>query len=450
MTLANRVAATRAAALLQIGARIPTVWLVAGGGWIGRGIQVAAQLLAVRILVQGIGTEGYGVFAVLASLNGWLLLTDLGIGISLQNYISERRASAQEADDLIVTAAVLALVATVLFGALLLLLGPWLANLLLGEFPFLSVSQRTLAFDAMVLPGIGTALGTVAYRIWFARHRGYLSNLMPAAGTMIGTAMVWLLLRDGASPQAVALSTLLYYLPLALLPVITLAILVARTARTHKYRADLARPLMQRGLRFWVSGVLAAGVLGVDYMIMVQVLKVPEIVIYSVASKLFLLVFFVYNALLQALWPVSSEAIAQGDWTAVKQIARKYIAIGALFTLAAGAGIAMANHWIVGFLVPGLNKPIPLVVIGLLTLYTLTRVWTDMFGMIVQSMNDLLLMWLVAPLQAALSVGLQFVGAKWFGLPGLICGLIGCYLLTAAWALPLRVWLHARRAAQPR
>ena len=44
---------------------VPRVWLVAGGGWIGRGLQVVAQLVAIRILTDGLGTEGYGAFAVL-------------------------------------------------------------------------------------------------------------------------------------------------------------------------------------------------------------------------------------------------------------------------------------------------------------------------------------------------------------------------------------------------
>jgi O-antigen/teichoic acid export membrane protein len=427
--------------------RIPTVWLVAGGGWIGRGIQVIAQLLAVRFLIEGVGTPGYGVFAVLASLNGWLLLSDFSIGISLQNHISERRVAGENVDDLILTAILLSLMATGVVGAILLLLGPWLAELLLGKFAFLSMTERLLAFYAMVVPGVGTALGTVAYRIWFAQHRGYLSNLMPAAGTVIGTTAVWFLTHVApSSAYPVALNTFAYYLPLALLPIMVLLVTVSGIARRHRFRSELVRPLLTRGLRFWVSGLLASGVLGVDYVIMVQVLDVHDIVVYSVASKLFLLIFFVFNAMLQALWPVCAEAIARDDWPAVGALTRRYIALGAAFTLVAGVGVAITNAWIVQILAPGLNTPIPLLVVVLLTLYTTLRVWTDMFGMILQSMNDLFLMWTVAPVQVLLSIGLQTLGARWFGLPGLISGLIGCYLLTAAWVLPLRCWLHTRRS----
>lgn len=180
--------------------------------------------------------------------------------------------------------------------------------------------------------------------------------------------------------------------------------------------------------------------------IMVQVLEVHDIVVYSAASKVFLLIFFVYNALLQTLWPVCSERsparLARGD-RAGQEVYRDRRRLHA----GCRDRRAVTNAWIVRLLAPGLDMPIPLVVIGLLTLYTMIRVWTDMFGMVLQSMNGLVLMWFVAPIQALLSIALQTLGARWFGLPGLIGGLIGCFMLTAVWVLPLRCRMHARRAA---
>lgn len=424
--------------------RIPSVWLVAGGGWIGRGIQVVAQLLAVRILMQSLGTQGYGVFAVLASLVNWMMLSDLGIGISMQNHISERRAAKGETDDIIIMAVLLATGFTVMTAVVMLLLGPWMSAMLLDNFTFLSPTDRTLAFYAMALPGIGTALGTVTYRIWFAQHRGYLSNLVPALGTVLGTLAIWML-QHGTHGGTIALNTAAYYAPLALLPLIALVGSVAGAGRRHRVSRAVVRPLVVRGLRFWISGLLTAAVLQVDYVIMAHVLPVHDIVIYSVASKLFLLIFFVYNALLQALWPVCSEAIARHDWHAIATTVRRYITLGVVFTIVAGLGVAVTNQWIVRILAPGLDTPLPLIVIGLLTIYTAIRVWTDTFAMVLQSMNDLTILWIVAPLQSLCSISLQWLGAHLFGLSGVVGGLIGCFVFTAAWILPLRCRSHMRR-----
>jgi O-antigen/teichoic acid export membrane protein len=424
--------------------RVPTVWLVAGGGWVGRGLQVAAQLLAIRILMQDLGTAGYGVFAVAASLTGWLLLSDFSLGISIQNFISERRATGGEAEDIVFTGALLSLLPAALVALLAVVAGPWLSARLLGGFAFLSADDRTAVFRAVALPGVGTALGGVVYRIWFAQHRGYLSNLLPAAGTAAGTAAIWVMARTG-SGGSIAASTFAYYLPLALFPMAALAVATLRAGRRHRFDRALVRPLLARAGRFWISGLLAAAVLQVDFIIMARVLPVHEIVVYSVASKLFALILFVYAALLLALWPVCAEAIARADWGAVDRTVRRYMLFGAGFTLVAGAGVLLLNGLVVRLLAPGLGTALPLAVIGLFTLYTLVRVWTDTFSTVLQSMNDLTVLWAVAPAQSLCSIALQWLGARWFGLPGVIGGLIGCFLLTAAWALPLRLYQHRRR-----
>lgn len=423
--------------------RVSRVWVVAGGGWIGRGLQVAAQLAAVRILTDGLGTAGYGAFAVLGSLVGWFALSDLCIAISLQNHISERRASKREADDIIFTATVLSAGAACMTALAMLVAGPWLSGLLLSEFSSISTAQRTLAFYAMAFPGIGTALGGVVYKIWFAQHRGYLSNLVPAAGTVLGTLAVWIA-AHAALPRLLAWSVVLYYGPLALFPLGALAWTAFR-ARHHRFRRDLVRPLLDRAFRFWIFGILAAAVLQVDYIIMAQILPPRDIVIYNVASKIFQLVFFVYSALLLALWPVCSEAIVRGEWTKIFVVVRRYIALGIGFVLACGIGVVLFNPWLVRIIAPSLGTPLPVTVIALLTVYIAVRIWTDTFAMILQSMNDLKILWITVPFQSILSIGLQILGARWFGLPGMIFGLTLCFVLTVAWILPLRCRFHARR-----
>lgn len=425
--------------------KIPRIWLVAGGGWLGRGLQVAAQLIAVRILTDSLGTRGYGAFAVLASLAGWLALSDFSIAISLQNHISERRASERDGDDVIFTATLLSLGTATLAAVVLFVAGPWLARLLLADLGVLSSGNSTLAFYAMALPGIGTALGGVVYKIWFAQHRGYLANLLPAAGTILGTAAVWTVQTNDPQARLVS-SVLLYYLPLALLPLAALS-WTAFHARRHRFRRDLVTPLLHRAAKFWIFGLLAASVLQVDYIIMAQMLPPREIVVYNVASKIFLLIFFVYNALLLALWPVCSEAIARGEWPAIFKLVRRYIAYGMIFVLVGGAGVGVANGHLVGIIAPSLGQPLPLTIIVLLTIYTAVRIWTDTFAMILQSMNDLTILWITVPLQAALSIGLQTAGARLYGLPGLIVGLTACFALTVGWILPLRCLAHARRSA---
>jgi O-antigen/teichoic acid export membrane protein len=423
------------------GRRLPQVsriWLVAGGGWAGRIIQVLAQLLVVRILTDHLGVEGYGVFALLASVATWFTLSDLGIAISLQNHISERRAGGADVDTLMLSASLLAIAACGFVALVILFAGPLLARFILSDFAFLSAEHKVLVFYAMAFPGIGTALGGILYRIWFAHHRGYLSNLMPAAGTVSGTLGVWLATRAHVEP-ALPWSVALFYAPMALLPIGGLAITLARLVRDHRPSVEIAGAVLRRALRFWLFGVMAAAVLQVDFIIMAKVLSASDIVVYSIATRVFGLVFFVYNALLMAMWPMCSEAIAGGHWADVRRMIRKYVVLGMAFVMICGIGIEITKPWIVAILAPSSQLVIPGSVVALLTLYYGLRVWTDTFSTVIQSTNKLGVFWFALPFQAAFSVAFQILGARWLGLNGMILGLIACFVLTTSWILPFVV-----------
>jgi O-antigen/teichoic acid export membrane protein len=423
------------------------VWLVTGGGWAGRGIQILAQLVSVRILTEGLGTSGYGAFAVLAGLQGWFLLADLGIGISIQNYLSENRARDVPVDDILFTGAILSLGAVGTAAAILYAAGPFISDFLLNDFQALGQEERTTAFYAVAFPGVGTALGGVIYKIWFAEHRGYLSQLLPAVGAILGTLAVWGAGR--ALDLSVTPALLLYYAPLAILPMLALALTVAHRTTRKRFRRDLVRPILTRGLRFWIFGVLQAGVLQVDYIIIARVLGDRDVVLYSLASRLFSLILFLYSALLMALWPVFVEAITKGDRAFIFAMVRRYLAVGFAISLAGGTFVALFRDQLVGLLAPSLGVAIPITIIVLLTAGLMVRTWTDMFAMTLQCMNDLHILWIVVPIQSALSIVLQTWGAKLFGLPGMIAGLVTCFVLTVSWVLPLRFFTLARRVAPP-
>ncbi len=423
---------------------VPRIWLVAGGGWVGRIIQVLAQLLVVRILTDHVGIEGYGVFALLASVATWFTLSDLGVAISLQNYISERRTDGADVDTLMLSASLLAIAACGFVAMMILFAGPLLARFILGDFASLSPGHKVLVFYAMAFPGIGTALGGILYRIWFAHHRGYLSNLMPAAGTVLGTLGVWLASRVQVEP-ALPWSVALFYAPMALLPVGGLAVTLVRLARHHRPSIEIAGVVLRRALRFWLFGVMAAAVLQVDFIIMAKVLSASDIVVYSIATRVFGLVFFVYNALLMAMWPMCSEAIAGGRWAEVRRMIRKYVLLGGAFVLVCGIGIEVSKPLIVAILAPASRLTIPQSVVALLTLYYMLRVWTDTFSTVIQSTNRLGVFWIALPFQAAFSVTFQVLGARWLGLEGMILGLIVCFVLTTTWILPFTV--HRMSAA---
>jgi O-antigen/teichoic acid export membrane protein len=190
---------------------------------------------------------------------------------------------------------------------------------------------------------------------------------------------------------------------------------------------------------------LAAGVLQIDYLVMSQYLEPRDVVVYNLSSKIFLLIFFVYSSLLSALWPVCAEASAANNWTVLLRHVRKTIVLGVVLVLVGTAVFALFKVQIISALSPKEVVTVPLDLILLFGLYYLLRVWSDVFGVVLQSMSYMRPFVIYIPFQVALNVLIQVVITKEIGVRGVLIGLITSYLLTAAWIAP---WFVFRRKRQ--
>jgi O-antigen/teichoic acid export membrane protein len=419
--------------------------LVTVSAWLSRIVTVLAQLYSIRILIDYLGVNQYAVFALLTGLAGWFMLADCGTGVSVQNHISERRAHNQSCDELIAMGGLLAILFSVLTIFALFFISPYVAPVLLKQFSFLSIDEKERLFFLSGALSIATGIGGVSYKIWYGLQKGYLSNFVPAVAAVMSVIML-MLLKDVSNESRLYFSLAVFMAPTALLPLLVLVLQVRRNIKSlGASYGILAKLIIKRALHFWIFSLLAAGVLQVDYIVIAQLLSSYDITVYNIATKVFVLVFFFYNALLFALWPVIAESIAKGEWRAVWRNTKQSIIFG---TAAMFIG-TMLLVWLmpvaVGVLAPKEAIIIPVGFILLLGVYQVIRVWTDTFAMLLQSMNAMTPFWILVPFQALASVGLQWVLVSHYGIYGAIWGLIGSFLLTVAWGLPLAVKRNYQR-----
>src|SRR6266404_9597421 len=84
-------------------------------------VSTAISLLVLPITVRYLGNEGYGLMVTISSVVGWLQFTNMGIGLGLQNALTDETARANtEAQKELVSTAVFSLAG---IGLLLLLAG---------------------------------------------------------------------------------------------------------------------------------------------------------------------------------------------------------------------------------------------------------------------------------------------------------------------------------------
>jgi O-antigen/teichoic acid export membrane protein len=420
---------------------LPTHLLVAASAWISRAVLTLTQFAVVRIALSGLGLEKYAVFMLLTSLTGWFSLSDFGVGASIQNYISEARANGRPYNDFVAAGGIVAALLLFLTIVILYFASPFIAPLFLKQFLFLDGEEKSKLFFVTGALSIGAGLGGVVYKIWYAEQKGHLSNIVPAAASLCGLVGL-VFVKHMNFANGLFLSLLAYMVPTTLFPLISLAWKELRNLRECLSIDNLlytCRLALKRGIRFWCFTVMAAGVLQIDYVIMSQFLVPRDIATYSISTKVFGLAFFIYNAILLALWPVFSEHIAKKQWERVIHYLKEYLVFGLVFMLVCTFALIWLMPVVVGLLSPRENIIVPLGFIILLGGYQMLRVWTDTFSTLLQSMNELSPLWLFVPLQAFISGGLQWYLTPRLGIYGVLCGLIGSFVFTVSWGLPVAV-----------
>lgn len=416
--------------------------LVAGSAWLSRLVTAAVGLVSIRILIKGLGTDQYAVYAVLGGLQGWYLLADLGIGNSLQNHISERRALKHQYEDLVVTAGVIAISLMLLSIGLIYVSSPVLAPVIMPGFSFLGEIEKNSQFFIVGLISITSCAGSVIYRIWYAEQKGYLANILPAVASLISLAAVVFVSRSFLEHK-LYWSLMAAFAPAAVLPMVALLHRVVRgLLRSKSVKRDVMWLLVKRGLKFWLTAIMAAGVLQVDYVIMARYLSANEIVLYNLTAKIFALVYFMYTSILNAIWPLCAEAIARNFWSEVIGYVKRYIFIGFVLICGSTSLLVFLMPQVVALLAPGKVVTVPVIFIVLVGGYNAIRIWSDTFAMVLQSMSYLRPFVIYIPVQAFITIVLEMFFAPRFGVNGIVYGLVISFLLTSVWILP---WCVFRR-----
>ncbi len=420
--------------------------IVTATAWGSRVVSGAVSLIVIRLLIGGLGKDGYAVYALIANLLGWYLLTDLGLANALQNAISQRRAQNEDYRPLLSTAVLVAgglfLGCTVLLAILCYPLG----QAYLQEMALQPAARARYFFLGGVL-FLATAMGNLGYKTWYAEQRGYLSTGAPAVAALVALISVWTVGR--VDPEDRLFWFILAGLgpPAALSVISLLTVVVTRIGSAFTFDRALFLQLWENSRKFWIIAVMAAASLHVDYLVMSLYLNPAQIVKYNVSTRFFELLKVLYSALLLALWPTWTEMVARKEWDAILKYVWRYVALGmGLMSVCAIALVFLMPH-VVQLLAPAENIVVPVSFVVLLGVFEVVRTWTNTFAMVLMSMSKLRPLMMIIPLQAACTIGLQVALAPRYGLHGITGGLLGAFLCTSAWMLPVVVLREVRREA---
>lgn len=418
--------------------RISRTLMIASAGWSNRIIAALVQIVSIPLFIRLLGLDGYAAFSVVSGFICWFALAEIGLGSVLQNEISARQAKNQSLDgvlELYISILIFITIACiVLYVPLSFLINHWLSNTF-GAY-------RNLL---MVAGGLYILLlnSNVIYKIFFAKHLGYISYLFQSIGNLLWFGIILLLAfwhELKFSPELIIVITLIPQICVSLYLYTRLNLnwqqiyFIPNLARLKQYKVVLAKSMNF----FWVS-LTSNFVLGVDYFFIAKFLNQHEIITYNIINKIYIFVAFGYSVLLAALWPILSELYALGEKASYKKAnvtLLKYIFSAFLYVIFASLLIVVLRGYIATTLAKSTIE-ISIELIVLFCIYYCIRVMVDFICVALQSRGQVRILMITAPLQAIITVYLMSLFVNKYSLLGIMYALILGFILTAFWMLPV-------------
>ena len=412
-------------------------------GLFAKGFLILAGLIITPLMVRYLGKQGYGLFATITAVVSWLQITNFGIGLGLQNSLTEAVARGNVTHQR-------ALVSTAFF----FLLGVTLvlAVVAITSFTFVPWNEIFPATEAryakqlapavaIVLTGfISTFALSFVNAIYAAKQELYLPNLMATVTSALTIVSVLVAIRSDLGLIGVTAATV----GTGVLVTWSFVCWYFLRPSTHPLRPSLtaiSRPAWHRIFRsssaFFVIEICVVVLFQTDYFMIAKFLRVDDVTPYSIASKPFTVIsVFILSVILQPLWAAYGNAKACGDLAWIRRNHRRVlIAFMSIYALVLAVmvpfGHPLLTLWVGAKAAPGTT------LIILTGIYYLIRQWTDLHAILVNGLDMMRPQAISATIHAILTITLEIVLIRRLGVIGVPIACFLGYALVSAWFLPL-------------
>ena len=393
----------------------------------------------MKLLIGYLGVNGYAVIVVLTTISGWFLLFDYGFPMAFQNYISAKRVNKSEYHGCFGRFTAIMLTVLIVNTIVVVPMAWYIVYRLI-----LPGSDWRLLLCSMFIFN-GTTVFSSVYRVFYAEHKGYFANIVPACASVVTVLIILALTKLPFLRVNRYFFAVVSVFGIPLIAVFLGYLMVLKFE--IKYDLCFIKDLFMHSKYFFIFSVFAAATLQIDTLIISHYLTTRDLVAYNILTRIFGLIAFLYGAYVAAVMPVSAEMQRKGEYSQLNAIIRKNLLLGVLVTLICTGIFIWFKGWIFNFFS---KEPlgVEIHVIFMMCVYQIVRVWTDTYAMLVQSMNKMRNFILFVFFQAVLSVTFQIVLVRYYALLGVLLGITLSYFLTVVWFLPYEYRCLEKRYAQ--
>ncbi len=415
----------------------PKYLLIASANWLSKGITALLNLFSVGILSSSLSEQDYTLFIVLTGLQSWFILSDFGIGSSIQNFISESRATNKSEKEFIATGNTLLLGLALTFFLLIVLASYFMAPAYLNAFHQYTDSEKINLFILGASLLLFTNTFEVVYKFFYAQGRGHNAIFIYTIGRVLSFVGIWILYKWQLT-TSITTFIIVYQMPIVIMPFFSFLTFVKKHNLSLNIKlSDTYVKILKRGIGFWVFTFMMYIPFQFDYYLIATYLPNEDVIIYNLFKRIFEIGTFIYGAVLVSLWPVCTELLVKKEWEGMISKIKKIILGGLAFISLFILGLFLFSDLIISTLLKDLQIQVQWGFILFFGFYFILRVWIDTFTMVLQSINKFKILWINFSIIALFSVILEIILVKPFGLYGIVAALIIPLLLSAVWQLPL-------------
>jgi len=408
---------------------------------VARVVTAAVSFVVLPISVRYLGNEGYGLMAAITSVVGWLQFTNMGIGLGLQNALTEETAKENRGgQNELVSTAFFSLLA---IGLILLVAGvlvfphvPWTRVFPPTTERFTNEISWTVL--TVFFGFVSTVVLSFVNPVYAARqelHIGSIQAMITSVLTLIGTFVAvhnrWGLL--GLTICTIGVTAVMQW-GFALWLLFVRGIQELRPKMGAITRSGAHR-IYRTGISFLLLQICNIAFFQIDAFLIVRFLTVDQVTPYSVAQKAFLQTAGLFAIFTGSLWAAYGNAKAQGDMAWIRRTHGKMVRVFLLFFGGLSIFMILFGRTLLGMWVGKAAAPSTMLIAGV-ALYFCAREWTALHAMLLNGLNVIRPQVGNLVLTAVLALGFDLFLIRPLGPLGLAIGGSIAFLLSGAWYLP--------------
>jgi|SRR6266850_214437 len=408
---------------------------------ISRVVTTAMNFVTLPITVRYLGNEGYGLMIAISSVVGWLQFANMGIGLGLQNALTEETAKTnRQAQRELVSTAAISLLG---IGSALLIVGlalfpfiDWLkvfpptTSRFVNEIPW-AVLIVFFGFTSTIVLGFVGPVYAARQELHLASIQGLVISLLTLIGTVVAVYYRWGLV--GIVLCTIGITASMQW-AFAIWNLYGRNISELRPRWSATTRSAWSR-IFKNGLSFFLLQICNIAFFQLDAFLITHFLSAEQVTPYSVAQKVFLQTAGIFAIVSGSLWAAYGHAKAQGDSLWIRRTHQKMVKVFLLFFGCLTVAMIIAGHTLLALWVGATAAPSALLILAI-ALYFCIREWTALHAILLNGLNVIHPQVSALAVTAILTLILDLILVQHLGSIGLALGGFLGFAAAGAWYLP--------------